>query len=322
MNIIAKKRTVPWNLRSLESLLRRLEEGHPKQSAIAADIGKRQAGFTGEQNLDYFLSFLPKGTRYFIHHDLRLKARFAFQLDTLILTPYYALVLEVKYMPGRLKLDGQGQLHRLKQQQRDLFASPIDQTWRQQVQLEQLLSRTGSPLLPIYSYVVFTSPYSELDLTDVPAQAAERMIRVESLHKKVEALNQTNAHRFATDSQLESLSKLLIEMNTPQIKSPLPAYQIDPAEIHTGIYCPSCSTFSVSQEYYRKIWQCKKCSTKGVDLFIDALRDYALLHSPNIQLNAAKEFLHISNSNKMYSLLRKCAGKPKGRTYSLLPLFD
>lgn len=322
MNIIAKKRTVPWNLRSLESLVRRLEEGHPKKTVIAGDIGKRQAGFTGEQNLDYFLSFLPQGTKYLIHHDLRLKVRFAFQLDTLILTPYYALILEVKYMPGRLKLDGHGQLYRLKQQQRDLFANPIDQTWRQQVQLQQLLSLTDSPLLPVYSYVVFTSPYTELDLTDAPKQAAERMIRVESLSKKVEALNQTNTHRFATNSQLECLSNVLIEMNSPHIKSPLPAYQIDPAEIHTGIYCPSCSTFSVSQEYYRKIWQCQKCSAKGVDLFIDALRDYALLHSPSIQLTAAKEFIHISSTNKMYSLLRKCVGKPEGRTYSLLSLFD
>lgn len=61
------------------------------------------AGYRGEQSLDYYLGFL---TNYFILHDLRLPDRdHHFQLDTLLISPYFILILEVKNISGTLIFD-------------------------------------------------------------------------------------------------------------------------------------------------------------------------------------------------------------------------
>ncbi|MFJ7366272.1 nuclease-related domain-containing protein [Peribacillus frigoritolerans] len=100
MKLIVKKRKVPLAIRKLRALACRLPPNHPKVPLIMNDLKKREAGYKGECSIDFPLSFLePKN--YFIFHDLRLQdqSRF-FQLDTLLISKKFALIIEVKNMAG------------------------------------------------------------------------------------------------------------------------------------------------------------------------------------------------------------------------------
>jgi len=103
--MIAKERGVPIKLQKLEILLRRISFLHPKMPKIKEDYLKVKAGYMGEKSLDYYLSFLPE-EQYYIFHYLRLPYQnHHFQIDTLILSPYFIPIFEVKNISGTITFD-------------------------------------------------------------------------------------------------------------------------------------------------------------------------------------------------------------------------
>ncbi|WP_180968208.1 nuclease-related domain-containing protein [Cytobacillus massiliigabonensis] len=103
--MIVKERTIPIKIQKIEALLRRIPKSHWKRAEMEADLAKRWAGFRGEQTLDFPLSKLLEKD-FMIFHGLRLSnGKHFFQIDTLLLTTYFALVLEVKNYTGTLYFD-------------------------------------------------------------------------------------------------------------------------------------------------------------------------------------------------------------------------
>ncbi|QOR66058.1 NERD domain-containing protein [Cytobacillus suaedae] len=99
----------PWKksyeLMKLEALLRRLSKIHPKRQLVEKDYAIKSAGYRGEQSLDYFLSFLPE-KNYMIFHNLRLKCNDNyFQIDILLVSPRFILIIETKNISGTLEFD-------------------------------------------------------------------------------------------------------------------------------------------------------------------------------------------------------------------------
>ncbi|RFU60027.1 nuclease-related domain-containing protein [Bacillus sp. V59.32b] len=95
--MIIKERKKPLKIQKLEALLRRLPSNHPKRQKISEELAKSLAGYYGEQSLDHYLSDLSE-SEYFILHDLRLsdKNERFFQLDSLLISSRFFLILEVK----------------------------------------------------------------------------------------------------------------------------------------------------------------------------------------------------------------------------------
>ncbi|WP_082235676.1 nuclease-related domain-containing protein [Halobacillus massiliensis] len=103
--MIIKPRTYPIQLRKLQSLLRRLPKSHTRYPMIQAAYSRNLAGYEGEKSIDYYLDFLPEED-YLIIKDLRMKgSKYFFQMDTVILTRKYILILEVKNLAGSLSLN-------------------------------------------------------------------------------------------------------------------------------------------------------------------------------------------------------------------------
>lgn len=134
--MIVKPRKIPLSIRKLEALIRRLPPYHPKLPFISEELNKKMAGYKGESSLDFYLGFLdPK--QYFIFHDLRLKddSRF-FQIDTLIVTKSYLLIIEVKNIAGTIHFDPLfNQLIRIKEGKEMAFPDPLLQVKRHELQL-------------------------------------------------------------------------------------------------------------------------------------------------------------------------------------------
>jgi hypothetical protein len=115
------------------------------------DLKIREAGYKGECSIDFPLSFLePKS--YFTFDDLRMQdqSRF-FQLDTLLISKKFALIIEVKNMEGSLYFDPHfNQLTRMIEGKETAFPDPkIMQGSRQESQLTNWFLKNGFPSLPI-----------------------------------------------------------------------------------------------------------------------------------------------------------------------------
>ncbi|WP_173917877.1 nuclease-related domain-containing protein [Halobacillus sp. Marseille-Q1614] len=103
--MIVKPRTYPLKLRKIQSLLRRLPKSHSKYPFIQSTYSRNLAGYEGEKSIDYYLDLLPEED-YLILKDLRIKGeKHYFQMDTILLTCKYILILEVKNFAGSLNLN-------------------------------------------------------------------------------------------------------------------------------------------------------------------------------------------------------------------------
>lgn len=113
------------------------------------------AGYRGEQSVHSILAVLPKN-EYFIFHDLRLLGKpHPFQMDLLILSSFFFLILEVKNMAGELYFDDDfKQIIRTIHDQNEAFDDPILQINLQRKKLLNWLSTKKIPPIPIEVLVV------------------------------------------------------------------------------------------------------------------------------------------------------------------------
>ncbi|KHE68153.1 nuclease-related domain-containing protein, partial [Halobacillus sp. BBL2006] len=99
MNNIPRQKTS--ELLQLETLLQRLSAKHPMYEQVHEQLLRLTAGHFGETAMDFYLMYLPKG--YHVVQDVRLFDGIQhFQIDALIITQKFLLILEVKNFKGKL----------------------------------------------------------------------------------------------------------------------------------------------------------------------------------------------------------------------------
>lgn len=133
--MVKLKREYPLRLKKDEALLRGLPPHHKKCKKILQNIRKGRAGFRGEKEVDYHLSFLPEED-YLIFQNLTLSHEgHTFQMDHLVLSSWFALLIESKNIYGHLYFDPDSkQLFRTYENQKEGFPDPILQVKRQMKQ--------------------------------------------------------------------------------------------------------------------------------------------------------------------------------------------
>lgn len=111
--MILKLRDIPIVMLKTEALSRRLAEHHFKKKEVEKHAKNLRAGYNGEKALDFTLGFLPEAP-YIILHNLRIHDGSGFfQIDTLILSPQFILITEVKNISGTVTYDEFGQAIRI-----------------------------------------------------------------------------------------------------------------------------------------------------------------------------------------------------------------
>lgn len=130
-----------------------------QKQKIFADYKKKLAGYFGEKEVHYYLQSLNKD-QYHIIHNIRLNvSNQYFQIDFLILTTSYFVILEVKNFIGKVTFNDFNQMILTKHDQtQESIQNPITQSERQVLHLQNWLLQNSFPYIPIYSYVVFSSP--------------------------------------------------------------------------------------------------------------------------------------------------------------------
>ncbi|MGD6794133.1 nuclease-related domain-containing protein [Metabacillus indicus] len=320
--MIKKEKTFSMRILKLQALLRRLPVNHFSRKRIEEDLAKSLAGHYGEKSIEYHLSEInPKD--YFLFHDLRMsldQVHF-FQIDILIITKGFILILEVKNMKGILLFDQHyHQLIRTYNGKEEIFADPILQVKRQQNSLKQLLQKGHFPATPIHSLVVIGSKAS--GYKSIPAfseTVKKNVIHANLLKEKMDLLTLRNPNEIFTKKEMNKVSRFLLKEDTPLNPDVMSQFQIPPSDIRTGVYCPSC--FHLPMKRQRGTWKCDECGAADKSAHVKSLEDYALLLSPTISNKECRAFLQIESpsiaSKLLVQLNLEHNSSLKYRTYQL-----
>jgi hypothetical protein len=321
--VIRKERKKPIRLRKLEALNDRLSSEHEKRPKLAYEIAKVTAGYRGEQALDYYLRLLPPN-KYEIIHDLRLSNNDShfFQIDTLLLTPFIILILEIKNIAGTLYFDQPlHQMTRTINGKEEGFLDPILQVQKQKVQFKAWLDRHKLPEIPILPLVVNTNPSTILKSTNHHF-LSNKVLHAAALENRLEEYEKKYKTEKYTPKDLKRLIRLCLKFHTPQEADILEIFRISESELIRGVKCPSCSNIPMKQK--RGMWVCSKCHNSAKDAPILSLNDYCMLISPNISNKQARNFLLINSPSITTKLLSSLnvpfSGTYKNRVYDLSKL--
>lgn len=305
----------PQLLEALDAAIRRLPEYHEMMPILKAKYAAVQAGFGGEQELDKVFERYAFSMEYGVFHDVSLVSSTLFQVDTLLVTPWYAVLFEVKNIAGELMVTANPpQLIRKSDSgQLSGFKSPIAQLESNCELFEDWLNNRGLSL-PVYGAVVLAYAKQRIDVfdTEVPIlfpHAVPTFIR-----------------KLPRDSRLldeQAFSGLLISLkksHRPFIPAPIcSTYAISKQDIRTGVICPGCG--GVGMEKYSGGWRCLSCGKTSRKAHEQAIRDWFLLFGGEMRNKDCRTFLHVDRQQTAHRLLVSMELHSKGanrnRSYTL-----
>lgn len=229
--MIIKERKIPLRIEINKALLRRLPTNHPKRSKVEADLAKRQAGYNGELSLDYHLSFLPN-EQFLIMHDLRLtNGTYPFQIDTLILSPYIFIILEVKNISGTIFFDKNfQQMLRTINGVEEGFQDPLIQAKRQKLQLTDWLKNRNITDIPIEYLIVVSNPSTVLKTNFNHGSVLDRVCHAAHLIDKIEKYTTLYKIEKLCQKSLRKLTRILLKSHSEE---PLNLYDIPQKDLLT-----------------------------------------------------------------------------------------
>lgn len=315
--MIVKRRKIPLRLKINDAVLRRLPETHHKRVDVIQDSMRFGAGHKGEVTLDYYTSLLHEED-FHIFQGLRLKTgETHFQMDSLLLSPSFAIIIESKNMAGTLTFNSHfNQMERSFNEKTDTFDDPILQAKRHRILLLKWLNQHHYPPIPI-EYLVFSSnPSTSLRNPSNDPEIYHRVCPPGRLIFKIEEFLSQYTTEVLSLKEHKKLSKLLLKSDQPS-DSHLPKFQINPSDYLTGVQCPKCNRYAM--ERYSGTWNCTHCGVTSKDAHLQALEDYFLLISPTITNRQFSSFVHLPSQKLSSKLLAKSglipAGSTKGRRY-------
>jgi len=189
-----------------EALEKRMPIHHPKRQIIQTDIRKKKAEIAGEKEVDYPLQFLDKD-KYLILHNLRIKDHNGFfQMDTLILTEKYYLILEVKNWQGSIVFDSNGQVIRTRSEEEEGFPSPIPQVKMQKFRLQKWLRKHNLPELHIEALIVISFPTTIIKTASPSIPLPKQVIHNNQLYFKIMEFEKRTYDRQTSINNLYAIS--------------------------------------------------------------------------------------------------------------------
>ncbi|WP_170169184.1 nuclease-related domain-containing protein [Mesobacillus subterraneus] len=316
--MIVKRRTIPLRILVNEALLRRLPPNHPKRQEILKDLLIIRAGFKGEQDIDYYLSLLDDND-FHIFQDLRIpQGSKHFQIDLLLLSTKFILLIENKNMPGIIEFDPDfKQVFRRYNDTTEVYDCPIDQVKRQVYQFRNWLKKHNINPLPLEFLVTYSNHGSILQNPSKNQEVFDRVSKGGNLIFKIGEFQNSHQKEILTLKDIKKLTKLLIKSHEPETAS-IRKYNISPSEIIPGILCPACDRFSM--ERISRKWYCLHCGTSSTSAHEQAILDYFLLIGRTITNMQLRKFLLMPSRTIATYLLGnmdlKHTGSTKNRVYS------
>jgi hypothetical protein len=325
-HLLMKELTIPLRLILCEMLNQYLRRGHPKHTELERDIAKRWAGYWGEKALANYISELPQ-EKNLVFHDLQLQLHgTAFQIDTLLISQSYILIIEAKNITGTLYFDNVfNQLLRVNQDgTEESFEDPRVQCKRLQSLLNRWLVQHNLNLLPIDYLVFFKSTNKTILKTTLNSRSDfNKVCKGRDVFNKVDDCERRFKQVKVDTEKMNEIAQLLLSEHSPKPINILEEYSIMEKDTLNGVQCPNGNCSSIPMNYKRGTWICPKCQTSSKDGHIGALNIYFLLHKPTITNHECQTFLHLPTTNITQKILNSLnlpfTGHTKNRLYLQWP---
>lgn len=307
-------------LMKLEVLDSRILKAHPKVPEITQDLIKQRSGYKGERAVSYYLSFLPE-KEFYIFHNLRLQmGKHYFQIDFLILTIHFALILECKNVFGELFFDSTfKQLIRTSNDQEEGFPDPISQVKWHQKKLCSWMESHHFSHFPIEILVVMSNPNAILRKDPDDKGITEMVVKSQNLLERIDEITQRHPTEAIDHKGMRKLCKTLLKSHTPEDIALLKYYGVHKSDIITGVQCPECQRFAMIR--HKKKWFCEQCGSYSKNAHEKAIEDYLLLIQPTVSNKEFRDFTHLPSiytANRQLNAMNLVqSGTNKGRRYSL-----
>ncbi|MBP1948873.1 nuclease-related domain-containing protein [Virgibacillus litoralis] len=299
----------------LEALGRRTDEYHRDKRNIQDEIVKTKSGIKGEHAVSYPLSFLTPED-YLILHNLRVPSlQSHFEVDTLIPSRKFFLLVEVKNWYGTLYFDGENQVIRVGDDGKEEgLPNPIPQVKLQRYRLQLWLNQQNFPQIPLLYFVVFSSPSTIIKPLFPGNPIPKEVIHSNLLFHRIKELNRQYRDPIIEMNMLQQISSKLLAVHAPYDNNVLKKFNVDRSELIKGVFCQQC--LSVPMERLNRKWHCRNCNHFSTNAHIPALNDYYLLFGEKITNREAREFLMVDSPEVIKNLLQNSGYSYTGNTRS------
>lgn len=292
--MIVKPQQKPYRLLMDEALLRRLPPTHNFLPSIRSNYAKGLAGYKGECNSIYYLKKLPQD-KLSIYFNLRLPATVGyFEMDAFLLTPAFAVIIEIKNISGTLHFDTKAkQLVRSKFGTEQGFADPLLQVEEQKEQLQHFLSEFCKlDNFPIYAIVAISDTETSIKTTHPSERAVifNQVMHFPAIKSRYNEWRSKHHHVTLPPFKITQLQHQLLHYHQPFF--PTIYDSVKQTDILPGVYCEHCQWLSM--EWIRRRWRCK-CGHVSTNAHEQAIYDYLLLIQPHIHSSDCMHFLKLRN---------------------------
>lgn len=296
----------------LAALLRRTSPSHMKKELIHLDYRKIRRAFRGEKEVEYPLRFLDK-QKYVCLHRVKLRDDHGyFEIDKLVLSERFMLILEVKNWYGTIEFGENGQVTRYGDN--DIvegFPNSVPQAKLQRHRLQKWLASHSITAPPINFFVVISSP-STIIKPARPGLIPDKVLHNSELFFEIQRLESEYTEPVVKMKNVRALFEFISANIIKEIKTPLEKYQITYDELIKGVFCPNCKDALMIRK--RQAWYCSRCQNSSRLAHEKALLDYKLLVGNWIRNQDLRGFLNINNENISKYILKNAMLDHRGTT--------
>lgn len=313
--MIAKPFAKTRHAEALIALTRRLRKTHPKYTQIRDDMMQKNAGDFGEEAVMRELEKLKLPHKFYIFHNVSLYAETNFQMDILLISPYYALILEVKNITGEIEITTNPSMlvYTKPNGEKKSINSPVPQLEDYIYQLSQLFQHHKINI-PIYAAVTFA--FAKSYVKKVPTDTV--FLLTNELRRFIRSINTEKP--ILSEAELDKVKNWLLRKNNEYNPLPLSKhYAIDPHDIVTGVECPNCGYIGMKK--ITRNWACPNCRKFSKDAHEKTLKDYFLIYKETINNQECRRFFHLQDKHDATRILMNPklikSGKSRSTKYTM-----
>lgn len=284
-----KTRSNEYSYIGLQLLERRLPEMHGMKELIHSKMNMAKAGIHGEIRVDGMFRKYSFPFEYVVLHDVSLESYGKFQIDTVFLTQYFAVILESKNIGGRLRFKQNPlQLERENDEGKvDVFESPEGQMERNIYLLDDWLQVRGVKV-PIYGAIV---------LTNAKVFVVEPSVKYPTiLHQTIPVFlrNITREKVCFEVDEMHGLSQNMVASHQSYFPYPMcDRWGIHPNDLLTGVYCEKCEKFGMVKR--KNGWNCLGCGYVDRLAHEKAIWEWFVLVGESINNRQCRYFLKLES---------------------------
>lgn len=302
---------------ALETLLLRLEAGHPRRDFINTQLYRTDGGKRGEQRLKArFKEFWIEEEFTALWNVSLTLGDWPVQMDGLLLTGRCAIVIESKNISGEIHFDeATGEFFRFDAEGNKTTMEDPRVQLAKHIRFLERWFRQRKISLPVAGLTVFTA--KQCEFASKPRGAP--ICKTYQMPGLLLHIWQSHPPNPASP-KLSKTSKLLLTQQTPFRRTPLcRQYAIDAADVKTGVLCRECRTLTMKR--LKRGWTCASCGRRDPLAHEFAVREYFSLVASELTNQEFRRFCGIESRHVATRLLSQLdlevTGDLKARVYRL-----